>query len=276
MTAAVRFAVIGYGAIAREILRCLDTGGSLSTLAGVLVRAGRISETERTASGFPIVDRLDTLLDLEPDVIVECAGHGAMREYGPHVLERGVDLMCVSVGVLADSDFATQLARAAKNARLLIPSGAVAGLDGLLAARTAGLERVVYTSIKPPVAWSGTAADRVLDSAARECRTTFFEGTAREAALRYPQNANVAATVGLAGLGLDRTSTRLVSDPDVAAPLGIIEAAGDFGTFRFESLAYASAQNPKTSTLTAHSVVMALREGWCFSPLPPASRSSGL
>ena len=265
----VRFGIIGYGAIAHEIVRCLDAGGGLSPLAGVLVRRGRVGETDRTVSGFPIVDRLDALLDLEPDVIVECAGHGAMREHGPHVLERGVDLMCVSVGVLADSDFATQLARAAKNARLLIPSGAVAGLDGLLAARTAGLKRVVYTSIKPPVAWSGTAAGRVLDASARERRTTFFEGTAREAALRYPQNANVAATVGLAGLGLDRTSARLVSDPDVAAPLGIIEAEGDFGTFRFESLAYASAQNPKTSTLTAHSVVMALRQGWCFSPLPP-------
>jgi aspartate dehydrogenase len=269
MTAAVRFGVIGYGAITHEIVRSLAADGSLSALAGVLVRPARISESDRAISRFPVVDRLDALLELGPDVVVECAGHGAMREYGPHVLARGVDLMCVSVGVLADSDFATQLARAAKNARLLIPSGAVAGIDGLLAARTAGLKRVVYTSIKPPVAWSGTAAERILDPTARKRRTTFFEGTAREAALRYPQNANVAATVGLAGLGLDCTATRLVSDPDVAAPLGIIEAEGDFGTFRFESLAYASPQNPKTSTLTAHSIVMALRQGWFFSPPPP-------
>jgi aspartate dehydrogenase len=98
-------------------------------------------------------------------------------------------------------------------------------------------------------------------------REVFFEGSAREAALRYPQNANVGATVAFAGLGLDRTSVKLVSDPAASGPLGLIEAEGDFGRMRFEILAYAS-RNPKTSTLTAHSMVMALREGMAFA-LPP-------
>jgi hypothetical protein len=130
---------------------------------------------------------------------------------------------------------------------------------------TAGLRRVVYTSVKPPIAWVGKPAEAKLGEGALTQRTVFFEGSAREAATQYPQNANVGATVSLAGLGLDRTIVRLVSDPDATGPLGIIEAEGDFGSFRFEILAYASPENPKTSTLTAHSLVMAVREGVCFS-----------
>jgi aspartate dehydrogenase len=254
-----RFALIGYGAIAEEIVRCLDALGDSAALAGVLVRPGRRLETH---ARFPVVSDADALMALEPEVVAECAGHGAVGEYGASVLERGADLLCASVGALAAPGLAARLARAAApGARILIPSGAIAGVDGLLAAKSAGLQRVSYTSIKPPRAWQGMPADR---------REMFFEGSAREAALRYPQNANVGATVAFAGLGLDRTQVRLVSDPDASGPLGIIEAEGGFGRMRFEILAYAS-RNPKTSTLTAHSMVMALREGMAFA-LPPQDR----
>jgi aspartate dehydrogenase len=214
------------------------------------------------------VDRIDELLGLRPQVVAECAGHGAMREYGASVLGNGVHLVCSSVGVLADRAFAQELARAAKgDAQLLIPSGAIAGIDGLLASRTAGLRSVTYTSVKPPPAWMQTPAEETVH-AAGDRRTVFFEGTAREAAVQYPKNVNVGATVALAGLGLDRTMVKLVSDPAASGPLGIIEATGDFGTFRFDVLAYASPHNPKTSLLTAHSIILAAREGVCFPALP--------
>jgi aspartate dehydrogenase len=263
------FAIIGFGAITEEIVSCLEERGELHTLCGILVRPQRLQVALRkTAGRFAVVDRIDSLLERQPDMVVECAGHGAMRQFGGAVLGRGVDLLCSSVGVLADRDFASQIAHAAKDpAELWIPSGAVAGIDGLLAARTAGLRRVTYTSIKPPVAWKGTPAEGKVLGAAPWQRTTFFEGSAREAAMQFPQNANVGATVGLAGLGLDRTLVKLVSDPNVSGPLGIVEADGDFGTVRFEILAYASPRNPKTSLLTAHSLLAAVREGVCFSAL---------
>ena len=260
------FAVIGFGAITTEIVRLLDERGELDSLRGVLVRAPHLAEARQKAAGrFAIVDSIDGLLQLAPEIVAECAGHGAMREFGPAVLESGVDLLCSSVGVLADDAFARQLASAAKRgAQLRIPSGAVAGIDGLLASRSAGLRAVTYTSVKPPAAWMGTPGESKV-RAAGERRATFFEGTARGAALQYPQNVNVGATVALAGLGLDRTMVKLVSDPAASGPLGIVEAVGDFGTFRFEILAYASPRNPKTSLLTAHSVVVAVREGVSFS-----------
>jgi aspartate dehydrogenase len=257
-----RFGIIGFGAITEEILRCLGDGPELQSLA-VLVRPARLAQARQRSGGkFAVVDDLDALLALRPEAIAECAGHGAMREFGAAILAHGTDLLCASVGVLADREFSAELMRRARG-RLLVPSGAVAGIDGLLAARTAGLERVSYTSVKPPAAWKGTPGEAAVAAAGGK-RVAFFEGSARDAAKHYPQNANVGATVSLAGLGLDRTVVRLVSDPEVPGPLGIIEAEGDFGRFRFEILAYASRSNPKTSALTAHSVLAALREGQAF------------
>lgn len=254
-----RFALIGFGAIAEEIVRCLEASGELDALAGALVRRDPPGRAR-----CPLVRDLAALLALGPETVVECAGHGAMRQYAAAVLAHGTSLLCSSVGALADPAFEAEIAKHA--GRLLIPSGAVAGIDGLLAARSAGLREVSYTSVKPPAAWRGTPGESRVG--ARRC--VIFEGSAREAALQYPQNANVGATVALAGLGLDRTVVRLVSDPQASGPLGVIEAEGDFGRLRFEILAYASPRNPKTSLLTAHSLVSALRDGFCFDF--PASR----
>ena len=172
-----------------------------------------------------------------------------------------------STGILADRGFAGDLVRAAAaGAEIWIASGAVAGIDGLLGARTAGLQSVTYTSVKGPHAWKGTPGEGLIDASAKE-RHVFFRGTAREAASQYPQNANVGATIALAGLGLDRTQVHLASDPSVAGPLGIIEATGEFGSFLFEILALASPTNPKTSALTGHSIVSAALDGMCFRVL---------
>ena len=253
-----RLAIIGYGAITDEVVRVLEERGQLGSFAGVLVRpTQRVDASGKAAGRFAVVDSLDALLAASPTVVAECAGHGAMREYARRILDSRVPLLCSSVGVLADAAFAAGLP---KTADLLIPSGAIAGIDGLLAARSAGLRQVSYTSVKPPAAWIGTPAEKRIGKG----RTVLFEGTAREAALAYPKNVNVGVTVALAGLGMERTTVSLVSDPAASGPLGVIEAAGDFGTFRFEILAYASPRNPKTSLLTAHSIVAAAYSGVCF------------
>ena len=136
----LRLAVIGFGAITEEIVRCLDARGELDTLLGVLDLPQRMPEVRRKAAGrFAAVDQLDALLDLGADLVVECAGHGGIKQFGPGVVARGVDLMIASVGALADRDFAAKFVQAVHgNAQIWIPSGAVAGIDGLLAARTAG------------------------------------------------------------------------------------------------------------------------------------------
>jgi aspartate dehydrogenase len=264
-----RIAVIGYGAITDEIVRCLEVRGQLKTLVCVLGRPNKLSALEQKAAArFPVVDALPELLAFEPEIVIEAAGHGAVSEFGEAVLERGCDLLIASVGALADSTLARNLASVApQGTELWIASGAVAGIDGLLAARTAGLRSVSYTSLKGPNAWKRTPAQELLGENAKTERVIFFSGSARQAALQYPQNANVGATIALASLGLDRTHVALGSDPNVEGPLGIIEAQGEFGRFKFESLALASSTNPKTSALTGHSLVTAACDGMCFRAL---------
>lgn len=251
-----RLGLIGYGAIGREIGATLGRLGEEQSLVSTLVREGRM------ADGLPVSHSVAEMLSTSPEVVMECAGHGAVAEYGPEVLAAGVNLILTSTGALADPLIWSALGRAsAGGGRLMIAPGAVAGLDGLLAARLAGLRSVTYTSFKPPRAWRGTAAEDVLDLEHPEDEAVFFEGSARQAALKFPKNANVAVSLGLCGLGLDRTRTRLVSSRKLDDPLGVIEAEGDFGRFTFEIFALAAPDNPKTSLLTAHSLLQCARLG---------------
>lgn len=247
--------LIGYGAIGEEIAGALDRLGESDRIAAVLVRAGR--DAPRA------VHDAAALIAARPGCVIECAGHQAVRDYVPDLLAAGIDCVISSVGVLADPAVAAQLAAAEKagGGRLLLPAGAIAGLDGLVAAALAGIDRVTYTSYKPPHAWRGTAAEQAVDLDAPASEQVFFEGSARDAAAAYPKNANVSVAIGLAGIGIDRTQVRLVSSREVDDPLGVIEAEGAFGRFRFEILALASPSNPKTSALTGYSLLQCARLG---------------
>lgn len=249
------FAMIGYGAIGVEIARTLDRIGEAESCVATLVRPGRAAPKA--------VHDVGALLAARPAIVLECAGHGSVAEYGPAVLAAGIDLVISSVGALADPDLADQLRAAEEQGggRALLPAGAVAGLDGLAAARLMGISSATYISYKPPHAWRGTPAEQVIDLDHTEEERTFFEGSARQAALSYPKNANVAVAVSLAGIGLDRTWVKLVSSRRISDPLGVIEAEGAFGHFRFDIFARASADNPKTSALTAFSLLQCARLG---------------
>jgi aspartate dehydrogenase len=263
-----RIGVIGYGAVGEEIVHCLELRGDLAALVGMLDVPANLDLLRGKANGrFSVVATLEELLALRPDIVIEAAGHAALKRFGPEVLSRGIDLMIGSVGVISDRDVAAEMVRSAPvGTEIWIASGAVAGIDGLLAARTLKPHSITYTSVKPPVAWEGTPAEKLV-AGHRSDRFVFFEGSAREASMQYPQNANVAATVALAGVGLDHTQVRLVSDPAVSGPVGIIEAEGEFGRFVFETLALATPSNPKSSALTGHSFAAAALDGMCFRAL---------
>ena len=263
-----RIGVIGFGAIADGMICALESRGRLGCLGAVLVRPDRFPAATQIAAGrFQVATNVAELMASEPDIVVEAAGHEAVASLGSEILARGCDLLVASVGALADPDVARRLTAGARDgASLWIAAGAVAGLDGLLAARSAGLDSVLYRSVKPPLAWKNTPAEGVVDLDAVRGKVVFFRGSAREAARLYPRNANVGAAIALAGLGLDRTMVQLECDSDLAGPLGVITASGAFGHFAFEILALASPDNPKTSAITGHSLVSAVLDGMRFSP----------
>lgn len=184
-----------------------------------------------------------------------------MEQFGEQVLRAGIDLMVISTGALADDAVRSRLTAAAEmtGRHLFLPSGAIAGIDGLTAHRIGGLKSVRYTSTKPPLAWKGTPADGAFDLDAIKQATVIFTGTAAEAARQYPKNANLAATVALAGLGMEKTEIQLVADPAVAPNnVGRIDAEGAYGSLTVECRGIPAPENPKTSATTALSLVHAI------------------
>jgi aspartate dehydrogenase len=240
-------AFIGAGTIAREVARRIEAGDVPgTTVAGFLARA---SDAELPGPA------LDAAALPGAGVVVEAAGHEALREHGEAVLRHGTPLVCLSVGALADAGLRERLlgAAGASGARLLVASGAVGGLDLLRAAAEAGLDEVVVEQRKP--AKTLLPADEA-DALAEPL--VVFDGPVAEVVARFPKTTNVAAAVALAGIGFEETRARVIADPALGANQVRVSARGAFGAFTLE-LANVASANPQTSAIVAHSVVATLR-----------------
>jgi aspartate dehydrogenase len=252
--------LVGGGAIARVICRELIERHPHVRLAGVLVH----DKAKATAHGMDarvrLTSSLSEMLGWRPKFIAECAGHAGLTEFGAAVLANGANLIVASVGALADPELERTLREAAAlgGTHMRIPSGAVGGLDALAAARLGGLTSVTYVGRKPVAAWQGTKAEESVVLADISAATAVFEGTAREAALAYPQNANVAAAIALAGVGFDATRVTLIADPAARGNEHHIEAEGAFGRLTFTVAGKPLPGNPKTSSLAAYSLLRCL------------------
>jgi aspartate dehydrogenase len=252
--------LIGYGGIARDVVAAMREAGGSVGISSALCRPGRSDKARAALPGIDIVERLDDLLARKPKVVAEVAGQQAITEHGAEVLKRGFDLLIISIGALAEPTLLDRLKTAANEgkSRILLPAGAIGGIDAIAAMRVGGLTTVRYRSRKPPAAWRGSPAEKVADLDKLTGRTVLYRGHAGEAALLYPQNANVAAAVALAGLGFENTEVELVADPEAPGNVHEIEAEGTAGRFVISLQGRPSRTNPKTSALAALSVARAL------------------
>ena len=249
----MKVGLIGKGAIAQYVVAALEDRGH--KLATILLRPERVDPSATLEVGSVA----DVPADL--DVMIDCAGHQALSNYGPQLLERGIDVVTVSLGALANPATEAELERAAHagGSKLHLASGAIGALDCLSAARAGKLTSVTYTGRKPPKGWKGSPAETRLDlNGLTAGAQVHFVGSAREAALEYPKNANVAAAVALAGLGFDDTQVQLIADAALTKNIHEVTATGDFGQFHFQISGNSLPQNPRSSALAAMSVLAKL------------------
>jgi len=256
-----RIALVGCGAIGTALLELLRGDGALAVAAIVVPEEGMPAARDVAARLAPGAAVVGSVPLAGIDLVVEAAGHAAIEQHVLAALRRGTPCVVASVGALSAAGLPEALERAAGLGRTQVQliAGAIGGIDALAAARAGGLETVRYTGRKPPRAWKGTPAEQGRDLDALTTETVIFEGSAREAASLYPKNANVAATVSLAGLGLDRTQVRLVADPAVQDNVHLVEAEGAFGSFELTMRNKPLPANPKTSALTVYSALRAVR-----------------
>jgi aspartate dehydrogenase len=261
----LRVALLGGGTIGRLILEHGRRGGLRGIeIVGVAGR-GPASRGAALAREFavPYVPDRAGLLGLRPQVVLEAASHEAVREHLVELLSRGLSVVVLSAGALAD-DSLRQAAEAAANASgatMYVPSGGIGGLDALKTACLAGVDEASIQVAKPPAAWKGipyVEAKRVaLDGLDRP--VTLFEGTARQGVPHFPQNVNIAAVLALGGIGLDRTVLKVVADPALKLNTHTIRVKGRSGTFTVVLENVPAPENPKTSWLACYSAIAALQ-----------------
>jgi aspartate dehydrogenase len=256
MTPGTQIGIIGYGAIGRDLCDRLGREGHRVVL---LLRPGSTSR-ESVAPGLPVVDTVEALIGLRPRLVVEAAGQAVLNGMAESILKAGVSLIAASTGALSDPHLFSRLEVAARKGgtRLIVPAGALGGLDYLAALRGATDATVRYTSRKPPAAWRAELVVAGHDPARLAGEIVLFQGAPAEAARLYPRNLNAGLTVALA-VAPAPVTVRAIADPAVRLNTHEIEAESTLGTAFMRFANRPSPDNPKTSALIAASLAAAVR-----------------
>ena len=253
--------IAGCGTIGRKVASELDAGAVPRVqLGGITSRdLGRARAFAATLDSRPPVVGLDQLVDMV-DLVIEAAPAIAMDSIATATLSAGKDLMALSGGALLQRDDLFALAEQ-RGATIYIPSGAIAGLDGVAGASTGRIDSVKMITRKPPAGLAGApgidAAGIDLDSVTEP--TVVYDGPVLEACRLFPANVNVSAALSMAGVGAERTSIRIYADPTVTRNTQEILVEGEFGRLSVKIENVPSASNPRTGKLSALSALAALR-----------------
>lgn len=260
----LKIGVIGCGAIGTQICRAVDDEFINAELVAVYDRSAekceRLLEVLKSKPEMTLPDELIS----RADIVVECASQSAVMEYGLSVLEGGKDLVILSAGALLDPKLLNEFVDEAgeHNCRIYVPSGAIAGIDGLKSASMGSINRVVLSTTKNPEGLKGApfVLENNIDLGSFRERTLLFEGSAEDAVRAFPANVNVAASLSLAGIGAKRTMVRVFVDPEAEKNIHELTVEGDFGTLTCCVENVPSPLNPRTSFLAALSAIATLKK----------------
>ena len=258
--AALKVAVGGLGTIGLPVARALDSGIHGLELAAVSARDR--DKAARNMADFANPVPFLGLAELagQADIVVESAPAAVFAELAEAAVEAGRILVTVSCGALLDRMDLVERARET-GARIVIPTGALLGLDAVRAAAEGTIHSARIVTRKPPASLAGAPylAEQGIDLDGLSEARKIFEGTAREGARGFPANVNVAAALSLAGVGPDETRLEIWADPAQTRNAHKIVIEAEAARFEMQIENVPSEENPRTGKLTPLSVIATLR-----------------
>lgn len=253
-------AVGGFGAIGQKVAARLDEG--IPGLRLAVVSARNRERAAAVLAGFRSPVPVAGLAELGglADIVVECAPAEVFEEVAAPALRAGRTLVVISVGALVARPELRKLAEDCAG-RIIVATGALLGLDAVQAAAEGEIRSIRMVTRKPPAGLTGAPylVAHGIDVSRLTSPLRVFEGNARDAVRGFPANVNVAAALGLAGIGPERTTIEIWADPAIDKNMHTITVDADSATFTM-SIANVPSENPKTGRITALSIIAALRK----------------
>ena len=256
----LRVGIGGFGAVGRRVAAAIDAGIDGLSLAAVSARDKARAEARQSAFRTPAPAVSLGELAACSDVVLECAPAAVFEEAALPAIEQGRIFMPTSVGALLPRMHLVERARET-GARIVVPTGALLGLDAVRAAAEGTIHRVTMVTRKPPGGLAGAPylVENGIEVEGLTEAKRVFKGSARDGARGFPANVNVAAALSLAGIGPDRTELEIWADPAVDRNQHRIEVEADTVRFTLEIAGVPSEENPRTGRIVAPSVIACLK-----------------
>jgi len=256
----LRVAVAGLGPIGTKVAEALDRG-----IDGLVLVAVSAQNPEKhkgwlsTLTGTPAILPIEQLSGVA-DIVIECAPSRLVRSIVAPFVGSGKTAVVLSAGALLDNEDLIELAKQ-NGGQIVVPTGALIGLDAVTAAAVGKIHSVRMVTRKPVLGLAGAPyiVENNIDIEKITEPLRIFEGTARQAAKGFPANLNVAVALSLAGIGPDRTRLEIWADPTVTRNMHRVDVESDSARFSM-SIENIPSENPKTGRITALSVIAWLRK----------------
>ena len=245
----MKIGLIGAGAITNFLLTEINQHRpGKRQITSVYVRDKQKYETLATEFGVTLYTDLDSFLDSEIDLVIEAATVEAVQNLLPTIIKKK-NIILISIGALVNDALLKEIIELAETHQhtVHLPSGAIGGLDLLQNAQALGTVSDVSLTTRKP---AHSLTDEKLDN-----QKVIFEGTAQEAIEQFPKNINVSIVLSLAGLGIEKTSVRIIADPDLDKNIHQVDMTGEFGEASLQFKNNPLPSNSKTSYLAALSIL---------------------
>lgn len=259
----MKVGIIGCGAIGKEIAEAIDKGIHKLELCSVYdTDKAKLNTIFKKFKKKPEIASSVAQVFEKADLIVEAASSDVVAELLTLALEKKKDLLVMSIGGALEHIDILEKINKAGGCQIFFPSGAIAGLDGLIAAREKEIFSLTLTTTKHPQALTGAPyiTQHKIELENIKKPTLVFEGTPSEAIKAFPKNINVSATLTLACAEIQKIKVKILADPGVSRNEHRIEIRGVFGEIEITVKNVPSPANPKTSYLAALSAIATLRK----------------